>query len=188
MLSWIKLLFLSFNKYSMKKIVALFFILITFSCNDGNFEIASFEFEDTVNFCGEFVLYRLSTDGNREALIVTLTDSQIKNEETVVIPVSVSTSGSYRVAYRIFDDKVTSSYFCAIIPPVEPKISKNWQGTNGKILVKNEAVYAADETTITAYNHIIILEDLVLTNGDETLLFDPSYFYGEFQTAVPKEN
>jgi hypothetical protein len=172
----------------MRKIVALFFILITFSCNDGNFEIASFEFEDTVNYCGEYVLYRLSTNENREALIVTLTDSQIKNEDTIVIPVSVTATGTYTVTYRIFEDTVTSSYFCTVIPPVEPKTTKNWQGTNGKILVKNEAVYDEDEVTIIAYNHIIILEDLVLTSGDETLLFDPSYYYGEFQTAVPEEN
>jgi len=172
----------------MKKIVSILFILLTFSCNDGNFEIASFEFEDTVNYCGDYVLYRLSTNDNREALIVTLTDTQIRNDETVVIPVSVTATGSYTVTYRIFEESVTSSYFCAVIPPVEPKTTKNWQGTNGTIFVKNEAVYDDDGVTIIAYSHIIVLEDLVLTNGDETLLFDPSYYYGEFQTSLPVEN
>ncbi len=172
----------------MKKIVSILFILLTFSCNDGNFEIASFEFQDTVNYCGEYVLYRLSTNENREALIVTLTDTQIRNDETIVVPVSITTSGDYTVTYRIFDEGVTSSYFCTTIPPAEPKISKNWEATGGKISVVNEAVYDDDEETIIAYNHIIILNDLVLTNGDETISFDPSYLYGEFETTLPEDD
>jgi hypothetical protein len=172
----------------MKKIVVLLFILLASSCDDGNFEIASFEFEDTVNFCGDFVLYRLSTNENREALIVTLTDAQIRNDETPVLPVSINTSGNYTVTYRIFEDKVTSSYFCTSVPPVEPKVTKNWQATGGKILVVNEAVYAVDGETIIAYKHIIIIQDLVLVKGDETIAFDPSFLYGEFQTSVPVEN
>jgi len=172
----------------MKKIVGLLFILLTFSCDDGNFEIASFEFEDTVNFCGEYVLYRLSTNENREALIVTLTDEQIRNDETLVLPVSITTTGTYTVTYRIFEDKVSSGYFCTTVPPVEPKVTKNWQATGGKILVINEAIYDADEVSIIAYKHIIVIQDLVLIKGDETIAFDPSFLYGEFQTSVPVEN
>lgn len=172
----------------MKKSFAFFLILLASSCNDGDFEIASFEFEEQVNFCDAFVLYKLSTNDNREALIVTLSADQIINSETDVISVNVSETGPYMVSYRIFDEKVTSNYFCAILPPVEPKIKKNWQGTGGQILVRNDPVFAEDGTTIIAFNHIIALQDVVLKFGDETLIFDASYLFGEFETAAPKEN
>lgn len=172
----------------MKKLFAVLFILLVSSCNDGDLEIASFEFEEKVNFCDAFVLYRLSTNDSREALIVTLSEDQIINSGTDVISVNVSENGPYMVSYRIFNETVTSSYFCALIPPVEPKIKKNWQGTGGEILVRNDPVYSEDGITIIAYNHIIVLQDVVLKSGEETLIFDDTYLFGEFETAAPKEN
>ncbi|MCF6298163.1 MAG: hypothetical protein L3J08_09320 [Flavobacteriaceae bacterium] len=168
----------------MKKIVILTCILFTFSCNDGNFEIASFEFETKVSYCGEYILYRLSTDGQKEALIVTLTDKEIKQSEEVIPLVNISKTGSYTVTYRIFDEAVTGSeYFCRTIPPTEPKTIKNWIGAGGTIFIVNTAIKDKDEKII-AYKHTITLNDLALTNNDESLLFDPSYFYGEFETTV----
>lgn len=168
----------------MKKIFAVIFILITLSCNDGNFEIASFEFEEKINYCGDYVLYKLSTLEHKEALIVTLTSQQIKQSDEPVLPVNISETGLYTVTYRIFDDAVSSSYFCQAVPPVEPGVVKNWVGKDGIIFVQNEPVYDEDEVTVIAYRHIIVINDLVLTNGEETVIFDPSYLYGEFETEV----
>ena len=106
----------------MKKLLALILILCTFSCDDGNFEIASFEFEEKVNYCGEYVLYRLSTKEHKEAFIVTLTEQQIKQSDEPVFPVSISATGLFTVTYRLFDEAVTSNYFCQPVPPIVPKI------------------------------------------------------------------
>jgi len=168
----------------MKKIFATLFIALTFSCNDGNFEIASFEFEETVNYCDEYLLYRLSTNENKETLMVTLTTQQIENSEDLVAPVPVTETGLFTVTYRIFDEGVTNSYFCALVPPTEPKTVQNWVGVDGTIFVQNEAVYNDDETEIIAYNHIITINDLVFESGENTLKFDAVYEYGEFQTPV----
>ncbi len=159
--------------------------MITFSCDDGNFEIASFEFDDKVNYCGEYLLYRLSTFEQKEALIVTLTNVQIKQSDDPVLPVAISESGIYTVTYRLVDDPIKSDYFCQPIPPIEPKTVKNWVGTNGLIIVQNEPVYDDVNTDeIIAYNHIIVINDLVLTNGDEKIVFESNYLYGQFQTVV----
>lgn len=168
----------------MKRIFALVFILITFSCDDGNFEVASFEFEEKVNYCGDFVLYRLSTFEQKEALIVTLTDQQIRQDEDPVLPVSVTETGSYKVTYRLFDDRVTGNYFCQSIPPTEPNTVENWAGVSGTIIVENEPVHDEDEVTVIAYRHIIVINDLVLSRGDESIIFDQNYLFGEFQTDV----
>ena len=168
----------------MKKIFAILFVALSLSCNDGNFVIASFEFEETVNYCDEYLLYRLSTNGNKETLMVTLTTQQIQNSDELVAPVPITSNGLYTVTYRIFDEGVSNSYFCALIPPLEPITLENWVGVDGTIFVQNEPVYNDDETEIIAYNHIISINNLVLEQGDNTLKFDEFYDYGEFQTPV----
>ena len=162
---------------------SLLFILLFHSCSDGNLDIASFEFEETVNTCGSYTLYRLSTDGQKEALIVTLTAQQIRQDEEPVIPVQVSTSGLYTVTDRVFDDQVTSSYFCSTGPPVEPKVLKNWEGISGFILVENRPVYEEDGITIEAWEHIVVLNDVVLESGEEKLIFNDTFLYGTFTTS-----
>jgi hypothetical protein len=168
----------------MKKILATLFIALSLSCNDGNFVIASFEFEEKVNYCGQYLLYRLSTNGNKETLMVTLTTQQIQNSDDLVAPVPITANGLYTVTYRIFDEGVSSSYFCALVPPTEPITLDNWVGVDGTIFVQNEPVYNEDETEIIAYNHNISINDLVLEQGENTLKFDAFYDYGEFQTPV----
>ncbi len=169
----------------MKKIVFLVLLGLSFlGCDDGDIDQSSFEFAEKVYVCGEFTLYRLSENGAREALIVTLTDAQIKNSEEPVAPVNVTLSGPYTVTDRVFSSEVTSSYFCQVVPPIEPKVKKDWRGVSGRILVQNNAVYGADGVTIIGYEHIIALNDVLLESGNETLVFNDTYLFGTFQTTV----
>ena len=124
----------------MKKLFLFLFLVSALSCSDGDIDISSFEFEEEVTLCGSgiYTLYRLSTNEQREALIVTLTDLQIRKDEDIVQPVSVTLTGQYTVTYRLFDDQVTDAYFCSAVPPVEPNVQKDWRGVSGTIFVKNE--------------------------------------------------
>lgn len=168
----------------MNKIFFLLIILFFYSCDDGNIDISSFEFEEEVRVCGEFTLYRLSTEGHKEALIVTLTDDQIKNSIVPVLPVTVSENGLYTVTDRVFASEVTSDYFCAVVPPVDPVVVKDWRGVGGTIFVQNEPVFDEDGVTIVAYNHIIVLNDVVLKSGEESLIFNDTFLYGTFETGI----
>ena len=168
----------------MKKVFAFLSMFILLSCSDGNFEIASFEFEEKVNYCGTYLMYRLSTNEKKEAFMVTLTTQQIKNSDELVAPVDISPTSLYTVTYRIFDEAVTDSYFCSLVTPIEPKTVKNWLGVQGTIFVVNEPVYNEDETEIIAYNHIISINNLVLESGENSMKFDDFYEYGEFQTPL----
>jgi hypothetical protein len=169
----------------MKRIFYSLIFLLILSCNDGNLDIASFEFEEKVNVCGEFTLYRLSTNDAKETLMVTLTDKEIRQDEDIVIPVSVSENGPYTVTDRVFGSSVSSDYFCATVPPAEPKVLKNWQGVSGLILVQNNPVIdPVDGVTIIAWEHIVILNDVVLKSGEESLIFNDTFVYGTFETSV----
>ena len=169
----------------MKKIILFVALFVGFSCNDGNLDISSFEFEDEVNICGttQYTLYRLSTDEQREALIVTLTDLQIRKDEDIVAPVSVTETGTYTVTYRLFNEKVTDAYFCAAVPPVTPEVVKDWRGTSGTIVVENQPVYDTDGVTITGWQHYIVLVDVVLVVDDQELKLDETFLFGTAETG-----
>ncbi|MFD1316058.1 hypothetical protein [Namhaeicola litoreus] len=169
----------------MKKAFLIFILTLSFfGCDDGDINQSSFEFAEKVNVCGEYTLYRLSENGAREALIVTLTGAQIKNSEEPVAPVNVSVNGPYTVTDRVFADEVTSSYFCQVLPPIEPKVKKDWRGVSGTIFVQNNALYGNDGVTVVGYEHIIVLNDVLLESGNETLVFNDAYLFGTFQSTV----
>jgi hypothetical protein len=165
----------------------LFFSLLLFltACNDGDLDISSFEFEDRVNICGtnSYTLYRLSPDEQREALIVTLTDQQIRKDEDIVPPVTVGLNSPYTVTYRLFDEKITNNYFCAAVPPIVPKVIKDWRGVSGTIIVENQPVYDEAEENIIGWRHYIVLVDVVLQVGDQELKLDETYVFGTIDTG-----
>ena len=170
----------------MKKLFFILVILFTFSCNDGDFNISSFEFEDKVNICKSdiYTLYRLSDNGNMEALIVTLTEDQIKNSTDIIPPVHVTENGPYTVTDRVFDEKVTNAYFCSIVPPIKPKVNKDWRGISGIIEVINRLVLDENDKDTIAFEHVIILHDVVLKSGEESLIFNDTYLFGTFNTGI----
>ncbi len=170
----------------MKKLFFLLFIFSGFSCSDGDLDIPGFEFEDTVNICKTdiYTLYRLSDNGHREALIVTLTDEQIKNSTEPVPPASVTENGPITVTDRVFDGEVKKDYFCSVIPPTTPLVTKDWRGVSGIIEVVNRVVLDEEGKDTIAYNHVVILHDVVLKNGEESLIFNDTYLFGSFDTGI----
>jgi hypothetical protein len=169
----------------MKKLI-LFFVLFTgLSCNDGDLDISSFEFEDEVSICGttQYTLYRLSTGEQRESLIVTLTNQQIRKDEDIVVPVSVTENGDFTVTYRLFEDQVTDNYFCAAVPPVEPKVQKDWRGVSGTIVIENQPVYDTEEENIIGWKHYVVLIDVVLRVDDQELKLDETFLFGTAETG-----
>ena len=169
----------------MRKIILLFALFLGFSCDDGDLDISSFEFEDEVNICGttQYTLYRLSTNEQREALIVTLTDQQIRKDEDFVAPVNVAENGDFTVTYRLFDESVTDDYFCAAVPPVDPTVLKDWRGVSGTIVVENQPVYDTDGETITGWRHYVVLIDVVLRVDDQELKLDETFLFGTAETG-----
>lgn len=168
----------------MKKIIALLSILLIFSCDDGDFDVPAFEFNETVYSCdlnnSNYTLFRLS---DTEALIVTLTTTQIKNEvSTSVISTNISASN---VIYRTFSSDINNDYFCEDIPPVSPTVLSNWTGVSGannQILI--ETVEELDDTsTLIGYRHTITFQNLTLENGNETITYTETDF-GSFVTDL----
>ncbi len=116
----------------MKKIVTLCTLFSLLSCDDGNFNVPEFNFDDDINSCGDLLLSKIN---GTEVLIVELaedntsTDNAFFTTEREDETFTLSETGSNTVVYRTFDASPTTSYFCQNIPPTTPNIVNEWIGT-----------------------------------------------------------
>lgn len=164
----------------MKKIIFLLLTATLVSCNDGNIDKPSFDFTSTVNVCDEYVAYRLGNTNSNEALILTLNSSDIPDEAGTSTGLGLSSSRT--ITYRLFDATVSTSYFCSAIPPTDPTITKNWEATSGTITIESTVLLDTDGVETGSLRHAITFINLVLTSGNDTLVFD-IFTFGFFDTT-----
>ena len=165
----------------MRKILSLFLFLSLFSCDDGDFEVPSFDFDTSVNTCGTYVLYRTNT-AKTEAFILQLSETDFPLEETVTT-VLISAENCN---YRIFDAAVDASYFCSDVPPVDPIVIRNWEAIAGEtnvINITSTAVIDEDTTEITGYEYDIDIVNLVLESNEEQIIYE-NYAYGSVSISL----
>lgn len=132
----------------MKKILVLFVVLFTLSCDDGNIDVPEFVFDGDLAVCSNptsdkeanYVFYKTNTN---EALSIAVDKLDINLLTTVPdkdIEIELNKSGTKTINYRTFDGTINgSNYFCQSIPPSTPKIVNNWTG-EGKLIIKTTKV------------------------------------------------
>jgi hypothetical protein len=118
----------------MKKIIGLFLIfLFILSCNDGDFDVPSFDFdEQTVQNCGDLVLFKINES---EAIVFSINENN-SNNTFFKQEMSNETFDLTNISYRIYSDEATTSLFCNDIPPTDPTVINEWIGT-GNLIVNN---------------------------------------------------
>ena len=149
----------------MKKLITLFLAFSLFSCNDGNFDVPVFEFTDTVNNCGEYILYVSNSDAT-EVLVLSLNTTHINNE---VGDATYSISSSLEVNYRIFEDGIGTDYFCQSIPPITPIVVKELTAESGTI-------HITTAESSNGFTYTITFFDLLFNNNEERILFETLNF------------
>lgn len=165
----------------MRFLLFLFVFSTIISCDDGDFDQLQFNFETTVNTCGNYVLYRMSSE-KTEALVIVLAETDIAQEvgETT-IPITET-----NVIYRIFNESLEDTYFCASVPPIKPTVLKEWKaisGLNNEITIETSAVYDTENQELIAYKHKLILTNLVLENEGIQEKYE-TYLFGSFTTPL----
>lgn len=157
----------------MKKLLILFLAFTLNSCNDGDFDVPVFDFTETVNVCGDFVLYIASTNST-EVLVLTLPSTALGATPTVSLPISTTVTATY----RIFDEGITSTYFCQDIPPLEPKILKDLKAKEGTIKIDGIEILA--NGVVTGYSYEITISNLNFEDGEERIFFE-SFNFGTLE-------
>ncbi|AMC10354.1 hypothetical protein Lupro_03405 [Lutibacter profundi] len=154
----------------MKKIILLFLTFSLFACNDGDFDVPAFEFTDTVNSCGEYILYKTNSNGT-EAIVLTLSPTDLGTiEGEKSIPISTVSS----VIYRIFKEGIEANYFCQDIPPATPIVVKELIAESGTINITTTANLT--DGVITSYTYEISISNLLFNDTNERILFENFYF------------
>ncbi|MFC2109417.1 hypothetical protein ACFLRU_03425 [Bacteroidota bacterium] len=161
----------------MKKISFIVLLLLFNACDDGDFEIPSFDFDGiSVNTCGDLVLHKISSN-KTEALILNIDEDNDDNQYFTTAlsskSYSITETGSNTFTYRIFNSEVSNNYFCQDIPSVNPTVAKEWKGS-GTLIVDNlitlddeDGAPTSLETDLSTYTSLFdVSVDLNDIDGD----------------------
>lgn len=152
----------------MKNILCLCLFVILYSCDDGDLQIETIDFDsasiqscDAVSAESPNVLFKLNTS---EALILELPNGAINNEETDgTVAFTVTSTGSTKATYRTFSDNVSTDYFCSNIPPAEPTVVEEIIAESGEVFITT----TLNEDGVT-YEHEIQLSTISFVTSDDT--------------------
>jgi len=182
----------------MKKylLLTLCLIAITTSCDDGDFEVQSFDFNtSTTQICNaatnNFFIYRIS---NNEVLIVKFPESALANPTTPEtsprqLPL-IDIVGNTEVIYRLYDNSLSTQSICSAIPPTSPNLVDEWVATSGKIRIittVNKSVASGNSTganQISGYTHDIDFVDINFLKLNGTEQFYDVLPFGNYATSV----
>ena len=148
----------------MKKLLFLALFTLMLSCDDGDLQIETVDFDSitVVQSCGDVsvsssnFLFKINGD---EALIVELPNGLLKNEVSTT-DIESAVPGSTTVTYRIFSDNVTSAYFCEELPPLTPREVEEIEASAGTVLI---TTVAGEGDTFV---HTIRLSEISFVNED----------------------
>ncbi len=152
----------------MKKIYILTILLFSFSCSDGDLQIEAIDFDDiTAQNCETLsintqLFFKINGD---EALILELGQGLLLNKVSTEVITSSIPSNS-QLTYRLFDDTVTSNYFCDDIPPATPTVIEDIEASDGNVLITTTTM---DSITFT---HTIQLQGIIITNAAGESIID----------------
>ena len=176
----------------MKKIIGLLSCLLIFgSCDDGDITTKGVEFDPNapVKSCSvnNGLYYKIN---GPEALILQTPPTSFTKEVTGNQPRTVLIDNNTKVLLRSFNNTVTASYFCSVIPSSTPIVTEEWDALPG---VSGQSGYLEITTTVlvnqttkdtTGYNHNIVFKNITFANSKSSFVYD-NYVYGTYTTAKP---
>ena len=175
----------------MKKIIVLFaFLFALNACDDGDFNIESFDFTDaTTNSCnnGEtgFFIYKIN---DNESLILQIPETSFVNFVTPPNePRIIDISGSNRVFYRLYNGSLNTNVICNTIAPATPTVSTEWNALSGNIeistFVNKQVNEITNATEITGYTHTIVLRNANFDTGNGNQQLFTELVFGDYVTS-----
>ena len=151
----------------MKYLFVLCIFTLLLSCDDGNLQIETIDFDSVaIDDCGNVavgqsnVLFKINDD---EALILVLPSSALKNQVSETTITSEVPSGS-TLTYRLFSDGVDDDYFCDDIPVTTPTVIDDIEAEGGSILINTTT-----EDSITFTHEITLSGITFITSTDQRI-------------------
>jgi hypothetical protein len=172
----------------MKKGFYLLLLTLLFAnCSDGDLsqEVISFDLVTTQSCSNNGIIYKIK---EQEALLIQIPPTTFTNEPTTVgNPTIIDINTTNRVVYRFYNGAVSSSMFCETIPPSSPSVSDEWIATAGKIQITTTAIKtlnaATGQTSITGYNHNIVLKNITFAKQNGTQVYE-TFAFGDYSRSI----
>lgn len=125
-------------------------------------------------------VYNYST-GNGTSLTIDNIDSNlIVNEVTAPNSprTALITSTTNKVAYKVYEGVLTSSYFCNTTTPTSPAVAQIWNGENG--VAGESGIIEVVTATLgpNIFTHTITLKNVILNNGNVNFKLGNSFLLG----------
>ncbi|MEO9891238.1 hypothetical protein [Aurantibacter sp.] len=152
----------------MQKTFFLGLMFLLFSCDDGDIEIETIDFDSVdIETCetGSIdtgLFFKINDD---EALILELEDGKLLNEASAEQIESTIGSGS-TLTYRLFSGTVSKTYFCDDVPVIDPQAISEIVASNGTVLINTIEI---DSTT---FEHSIELTDVTFETDTNNRITD----------------
>lgn len=172
----------------MKKVFYLLLLTLLFAnCSDGDLsqEVISFDLVTTQSCSNNGIIYKIK---EQEALLIQIPPTAFTNEPTTIgNPTIIDINTTNRVVYRFYNGAVSSSMFCETIPPSSPSVSDEWIATAGKIQITTTAIKtlnaATGQTSITGYNHNIVLKNITFAKQNGTQVYE-TFAFGDYSRSI----
>jgi len=168
----------------MKNFIVLCFLALFYSCNDGDLQIETIDFDSVgISNCeatvttSSTIFFKLN---DKESLILELQSGVLKNEVSSEEITSLVPSQS-QVTYRVFSDNVGSDYFCDDIPTTTPLVIEEIEAEDGEILVTTTLA----EGTTDTFEHAIRLSGITFITSQDERITDLQI--SEFGTVTTSE-
>ena len=168
----------------MKNLIVLCFVALFYSCNDGDLQIETIDFDSVALSTCESTVTTSSTIffkiNNKEALILELQSGILKNEVSSEVITSLVPSQS-KLTYRVFSDNVSSNYFCDVIPTTTPSVIEEIESENGEVRITTTLA----EGTTDTFEHTIQLSEITFISSTNQRITDLRI--NEFGTVTTSE-
>lgn len=163
--------------------------MLLLSCDDGELAIDTIDFDsitlvqscDGVSASTANLLFKIT---GTEALILELPSGLLQNRvTTAAIRTELSATSATQLTYRIFTDAVSSSYFCATVPPISPTVTEEVAAQAGAVIISTTT---EDSET---YTHLIELSGISFITSDGSRITDLQIDdFGTVTTTVPDDD
>jgi hypothetical protein len=159
----------------MKKIFGLIALAFLIGCDDGDMTFKTFNFGNAnVQTCSNSnILYKVS---GTEALLLELDPAVFINVPTNGNLRMVTLGGSSRLIYRNYSGTVSSSSFCADIPPASPTVIEEWTAQPGGTISIETVEKRNTDQELIGYDHNIRLVSITYTREGETIIINDNLF------------
>ena len=169
----------------MKNLFVICILALLVSCNDGDLQIETIDFDSitTVQSCDSptststTLFFKINDD---EALMLELQSSVLKNEASDGVITSLVPSQS-KLTYRVFSDNVASGYFCDAIPTTTPSVIEEIEAENGEVRITTTLA----EGTTDTFEHTIQLSEITFITSQDERITDLQI--SEFGTVTTSE-